>query len=82
MAKSILIKNASIVNENKTFLGDVLIENERIAKIASSKIANSFRQLILKDGCSDTGCGLKIFDKEHHPVGTLKIQLQFAIRLQ
>ena len=35
--KSILIKNAKIVNENITFLGDVLIENE-IIKEVSSKI--------------------------------------------
>ena len=37
---------------------------DNFVKIVSSKIANSFRQLILKDDCSDTGCGLKIFDKE------------------
>ncbi len=30
-----LIKNVYIVNENSIFQGDVLIENERIAKIAS-----------------------------------------------
>jgi dihydroorotase len=35
MAKLILIKNARIVNENNTFLGDVLIENEIILKISS-----------------------------------------------
>ena len=39
MAKSILIKNAKIVNENSTFLGDVLIENEIIKEI-SSEIKN------------------------------------------
>ena len=38
MTKSILIKNARIVNENNTFLGDVLIENEIIKEI-SAKIA-------------------------------------------
>lgn len=32
--KAIVIKNAKIVNENNTFLGDVLIENELIKKIA------------------------------------------------
>ncbi|ADY52267.1 amidohydrolase [Pseudopedobacter saltans DSM 12145] len=31
-----LIKNATIVNEGKQFVGDVLIENDRIAKIATS----------------------------------------------
>ena len=33
-------------------------------KIISSKVANYIRQLILKDDCVDTGCSLKIFDKE------------------
>ncbi len=32
-------------------------------KIISSKIANSIRSFILKDNCVDTGCSLKIFDK-------------------
>ncbi len=35
MTKSILIKNARIVNEKKTFRGDVLIENEKIKEISS-----------------------------------------------
>jgi dihydroorotase len=35
MAKPTLIKNARIVNENNTFLGDVLIENEIIKKIST-----------------------------------------------
>jgi dihydroorotase len=35
MTKSILIKNATIVNENNTFKGDVLIENKIITKISS-----------------------------------------------
>ncbi|QTD36542.1 dihydroorotase [Polaribacter batillariae] len=38
MKKSILIKNATIINENKTFTGDVLIENE-IIKEVSAKIS-------------------------------------------
>mgnify|MGYP001277929753 CR=1 FL=1 len=33
-------------------------------KIISSKLANKIRSFILKDNCTDTGCGLKIFDKE------------------
>jgi dihydroorotase len=35
MTKLTLIKNARIVNENNTFLGDVLIENEVIKQISS-----------------------------------------------
>ena len=35
-----------------------------LIKIISSKLANKVRSFILKDNCTDTGCGLKIFDKE------------------
>ena len=33
-------------------------------KIISSKIANKIRSFILNDNCEDTGCSLKIFNKE------------------
>jgi len=36
MKKSILIKNGNIVNENKTFKGDVLIENDIIKQISTT----------------------------------------------
>ena len=35
MTKGILIQNATIVNENKIFKGDILLENEIITKISS-----------------------------------------------
>ena len=42
MTKSTLIKNATIVNENKIFKGDVLIENEIITAISSEiKVADN-----------------------------------------
>jgi len=44
--KVILIKNAKIVNENKTFNGDVLIEEEIIKKISSNIIAPENCQII------------------------------------
>lgn len=49
--KRVLIKNARIVNENRIFEGDLLIENDRIAKIDKhlSQI-NSDTQLIDADG--------------------------------
>lgn len=50
MAKSILIKNARIVNENKTFLGDVLIENEIIKKISSEIKATENFEVIDAEG--------------------------------
>ena len=37
---------------------------DNIVKIITSKIANKFRSIVLNDGCPDTGCGLKIIDKE------------------
>ena len=33
-------------------------------KILTPKIANRLRIIILKDDCIDTGCSLKVFDKE------------------
>ena len=36
---------------------------DSLVKIISSKIANKIRSKILEDGCEDTGCSLKIFDK-------------------
>jgi len=48
--KRILIKNARIVNEGKIFEGDVLIENELIAEIASSISAKPEVQVIDAQG--------------------------------
>ncbi len=33
-------------------------------RIVSSRIANGVRQALLHDNCSDTGCGLKLFERE------------------
>jgi dolichol-phosphate mannosyltransferase len=38
-----------------------LKRKDTFIKKISSKIANKFRSSILKDGCIDTGCGLKMF---------------------
>lgn len=43
---TILIKNATIVNENNTFLGDVLIENELIKQIATNIESDKNTQII------------------------------------
>lgn len=43
---TILIKNATIVNENNTFLGDVLIENELIKQIATNIVSDENTQVI------------------------------------
>lgn len=36
---------------------------DSIIKVISSKLANYFRSRILNDGCKDTGCSLKVFNK-------------------
>ena len=36
---------------------------DTMIKIISSIIANKIRNFFLKDNCTDTGCGLKVFDK-------------------
>jgi dihydroorotase len=50
MAQSILIKNAVIVNENRTFKGDVLIENEIIKEISSDIKAAEGTEIIDANG--------------------------------
>ena len=37
---------------------------DSLIKVLSSKIANKIRSKILNDGCQDTGCSLKVFDKK------------------
>ena len=36
---------------------------DNLIKVISSKIANKIRLIILKDKCKDTGCSLKVFNK-------------------
>ncbi len=47
-----------------SLVGGIRIKRkDSLIKIFSSKIANFIRNLILKDECPDTGCSLKVFDK-------------------
>ena len=41
-----------------------LKRKDSFIKLISSRIANRIRSIILKDNCTDTGCSLKIFDKD------------------
>ena len=41
-----------------------LKRKDNLIKRISSKIANKVRSFILKDDCIDTGCSLKVFDKQ------------------
>ncbi len=50
--KTILIKNATIVNEGKSFKGDVRIENDLIAEVSESiSVKSSETTVIDADGC-------------------------------
>ncbi len=50
--------------QNVKLLGGIRKKRrDNLIKIFSSKIANNIRQVILDDNCKDTGCGLKVFDK-------------------
>ena len=37
---------------------------DNLIKILTSKIANKIRSFVLNDNCADTGCSLKVFNKE------------------
>lgn len=50
MKKSYLIKNAKIVNENNTFTGDVLIENDIIKQISTTINVDENTEIINADG--------------------------------
>ncbi|MFT4698261.1 MAG: dihydroorotase [Flavobacteriaceae bacterium] len=50
--KTTLIKNASIVNEGKIFIGDVLIQNDCIVDVAESiSVKNAETIVVEADGC-------------------------------
>lgn len=53
------------LNNNISLVGGIRVNRKDNAiKIISSKVANRVRSFILNDGCLDTGCGLKVFDKK------------------
>ena len=54
------------LSHHNTFLvgGIRTKRKDSLIKIISSKIANKIRSLILKDDCIDTGCSLKVFDRD------------------
>ncbi len=52
------------LNEDIKLVGGLRVKRkDKINKIISSKIANFIRSKVLNDGCQDTGCSLKVFDK-------------------
>ena len=51
-------------NEDVHLVGGIRYQRkDSITKIISSRVANFIRSNFLNDGCKDTGCSLKVFDK-------------------
>tara|TARA_B100001057_G_C22665697_1_gene877730 strand:- start:290 stop:985 length:696 start_codon:yes stop_codon:yes gene_type:complete len=51
-------------NNDASLVGGIRYNRkDSIIKIISSKVANFVRSNFLNDGCKDTGCSLKVFDK-------------------
>jgi len=52
-------------DENLFLVGGIRHKRkDSFVKIFSSKLANIVRNFLLKDNCSDTGCSLKVFNKD------------------
>ncbi len=52
-------------NKNIDLIAGIRIKRkDSLIKVISSKIANHIRSKILKDNCPDTGCSLKVFNKD------------------
>jgi len=57
--------NNYVLNSDISLIGGIRVKRkDNIIKRITSLIANNFRSALLKDNCSDTGCGLKIFNKK------------------
>ena len=55
-----------ISNTNISLVGGIRSKRkDSFIKIFSSKIANKNRSKILQDGCVDTGCSLKVFNRQY-----------------
>ena len=62
---AIKLLNAYKRNPNVYLVGGLRIKRkDNLIKKTASKIANWFRKIILNDDCDDTGCALKVFNRE------------------
>ncbi len=60
-----LLLNKYFSNDKLFLVGGIRTNRkDNLMKLFASKIANIVRMNILKDDCIDTGCSLKVFDKE------------------
>lgn len=60
----LLAERTGAAPEIKLFAGWRVSRRDNFGKRVSSKIANAIRRSILKDATPDTGCGIKLFERE------------------
>lgn len=53
-----------IHNEHTVVLGNREKRDDNVLRRLSSRVGNGVRRFVLDDGCSDTGCSLKLFPRE------------------
>jgi len=59
-----LTKMIKKINTNSVICGWRVDRKDTFSKKITSKLGNSIRNLVLKDGVHDTGCSLKLFPRE------------------
>ncbi|MCR4659064.1 MAG: dihydroorotase [Bacteroidales bacterium] len=84
-----IIKNATIVNEGRTFTGTVVIEGERIAKVIENSENSDFSEysenaidatgLLLLPGVIDTHVHFRDGGRSENPAGTFESESRAAI---
>jgi dolichol-phosphate mannosyltransferase len=60
----LLAARATAAAETRLFAGWRITRRDSFNKRLSSKVANAVRSRMLKDATPDTGCGLKLFERE------------------
>jgi len=60
-----LLETALAGGEKLGLVGGVRVKRrDTLSKRIGSKVGNGVRQFFLRDGCPDTGCGIKVFRRE------------------
>lgn len=59
-----IIQNLANTNQPVLVVGHRNKRRDNWLRLVSSRIANGVRAYLLKDDCPDTGCGLKVFQRE------------------
>ena len=55
---------AAAVGPSPLVAGVRVRRNDPVSRLIATRIANGFRSAVLGDQCPDTGCGVKVFDRD------------------